>query len=347
MPFDILGRVEALNATNLTIREQARLELNPLDLAYRAIAPEVATDDVRLSEITAVDFRPTGGRREWNAQPRELPERLGPIQNAEMVPINFAHTIDEYRLTRLRLRARGMAQLVDADIIADVDRWAQITADSCDRQIERDFYETWFRNQLTVRDPVTGDSIVVSANIAATRYVAAATTLAGAANAYTDFMGYLRAANAAMGSVGVARMRQARLLDILADAPAQNGDTMSLMGLQQRLNAEGFGAVTIAVDERTYDDPADGGSVFNAAYYVPTDRIAFQPADGRVGTTYVAPVARAFDYVDADRLRGLGRLNGVATFAHPVNDGKGLRIESQKNAISLLEERRVYVVTGV
>lgn len=344
MPFDFLGRIDALDPANLTIREQVRLAENPNDLRWRAIFPKVDAPSVKLSELSLVDFRPAGGRREWNAQGLEIPEILGTRIDAEMVPINPTHHLDERRLQHLRERVGNTGELYNRGVIKDVDSWASALADAADRQIERDAFELWFQNQVVIKDPKTGTTETVSGVYAASRYVAASATFAAATNAYTDFMGYLRDARSVLGSVGAVRLRQARLTEILADAPAASGDTMSLRGLQERLNAEGFGTVAIVVDERTYDELDDGGSAYTQSYYVPTDRMAIQPATGVVGRTHFAPVTRAYDYMDTDAVE---TLNDFSVFYGEKNDGKTLLIEAQANALALPVESAVYVVTGI
>lgn len=344
MPFDYLGRVEAINPTNLTIRERTRLASNPLALRYRDIFPRVPTPSIKVSEIEEVEYRFGGGRREWNAQGREIPTLLGPRIDAEMVPINPTKHFDERYLQRLGERARGMDALVQRDVISDVDGWATILSDAADRQLEIEGFQAWFQNQITVMDPKTGTTVTMGAGVDASRYVAAGTTLAAATSAYTDFMGYLADAQATLGSVGAVRMRRARLNEILADAPAFAGDQMSVAGLQQRINDEGFGTVEIIVDERTYEAFDDGGSASTTSHYVPADRIAFQPATGVVGRTFVAPVERAYQYVDRERVDANG---GVAVFYSPQNDGKTLLVEAQENSLILPLEPYVYVVTGV
>jgi hypothetical protein len=344
MAFDILARTAALSPTNLTLREVARLEQNPNDLRWPGIFPRVPADSTSIRELSTVDFRPLGGRREWNADGREIIEVLGPLMEAEMVPINPTRHLDEYRMQKLRERAGGFAQLIDAGIVKDVDQWSTALADAADRQIEYDAFRGWFYNSFTVMDPKTGSTTTVALGIASSRYVAAGTTLAAATNAYLDFIGYARAARAALGSLGGVRFRQAALDEILADAPAFSGDRMTLAGLRQRMNDEGFGNFQFMVDERTYDTWTDGGSAYTQAYYVPADRMAFQPANGRVGSTFFAPVTRAYDYIDRDRVRNI---QNFTIFYSSQNDGKTLKVEAQANAISLPREQDTYVVTGI
>lgn len=344
MAFDFLGAVEALSPANLTIREQARLDANPNDLRWRAIFPYQDAPSVRLSELSAVDFRPIGGRREWNADGREIPELLGARANFEMVPINPTRHLDERRLQFLRERAQGVSELLTRGVVKDVDGWATALADAADRQIEYDAFQVWAYNRFVVMDPKRGDTVTVNAGIDASRYVAAATTLAGATNAFTDFMGYLADAQTRMGSIGAVRMRRARLNDILADAPAFQGDRLTLAGLQERINNEGYGDVRIVIDERTFHDFVDGGSATTTGYYVPADRLLFQPAGGVVGQTHFAPVTRAYDYMDPNVVQNI---QDFTVFYSEQNDGKTLKVEAQANALPVPIEQYVYVVTGV
>lgn len=339
MPFPVLARTEALSPANLTIRERVRLAENPNELRWPALFPRVEAESVKLSSITGTDFRPAGGRREWNAQGREIPEVLGPIQEAEMVPINPTHHIDERRLQNLRERAGGMAQLIDAGVVKDVDQWATFLANAADIQIEVDAFQAWFLNQITVMDPKTGTTTTVNVGTSSDRYVQAASALT-----YLEFMGHLENAQAALGSLGAVRMRRSVVGGILATAPAFSGDRMSLAGLRERVNNEGFGDVAIVIDERTYDAFTDGGSATTATKYVPADRIAFQPADGRIGNTHDAPVTRAYDYMNPE---SVGGANGVTVFYSEKNDGKTLMVEAQRNALSLPDPQRVYVVYDV
>lgn len=349
MPFDFLTRIAALTPANLTIRERTRLAQNPNDLRWRSIFPKVEVGSVSLAEISDVDFRPLGGRREWNADGREIPDVVGPVRNVEMIPINPTKHLDERRLQRLRERAANpngglIEQLYTGGIIKTVDDWATVLADAADRQIEYDAFRAWFFNQIVVKDTKSEASVTVSAGVAADRYVAASATLAASPNAYLAFMGYLSDAEAKMGSVGVARMRRARINEILADAPAVAGDRMSLAGLTERIEREGFGTVALVADERTYDEFTDGGSATTSANYVPLDRMAFQPANGVVGATSFAPVTRAWDYMDAG---DVSNINDFTVFYSEENRGKTLVEEAQANALPLPTEANTYVVTGI
>lgn len=346
MPFNWLDQIAALTPANLTIREQARLAENPLDLRYRAIFPRVDAPSVKLSSITTIDFRPTGGRREWNAQGREIPEKLGPAREFEMVPINPTHHIDERQMQLLG--EAGVEELVRRGIIGGLTTWPTRLADAAERQIERDAFEAWFSGIITVMDPKTGQTVTVSLGFdQATSYPTAGTAWDDPGeNAYDNLLAGLQAAQSKFGSVGGARTRRAVIREIVADAPdGPNGLRPTVTSLQDRVREEGFPDVVLTIDERTYDAWTDGGHATTATNYVPAGLIAYQPANGVVGQTHVAPVTRAYDFLTGGN-RSLA--NGVVIFRSEKNDGKTLLIEAQENALSLPEEQFVYVEdTGI
>lgn len=349
MAFDILGRIEELSPTYLTLRERARLELNPNDLRWRVQAPIRRVNSIKIGEFTTVDFRPAGGRRDWHAQPREIPQVLGTPRTWEMIPVNPSRTWNERDLQLLQERAQtprgGFVQaMYDEGIIDDVDTTATTLANASDVQVERDWYQSWFYNLLTVKDTKSNKAATVAIGNDASRYVAAPSTFAAAANAYTMFIDLLRDARTKLGSLGGVRFRQSLLTQILLDAPAVNGDRATLASLRQRLSDEGLGEIALTVDERTYHDFVDGGSAYTEQFYVPSDRMAVVPANGVVGTTYVAPVTRAWKYVDPSRVSDVRDF----TIFHDSRDGgRTLVQEAQINALSIPNEQFVYVVTGL
>lgn len=342
MPFNWLDQIAALTPANLTIREQARLAENPLDLRYRAIFPRTPASSVRLSSLTTVDFRPTGGRREWNAQGREIPEKLGPRREFEMVPINPTHHIDE-RAMQL-LRESGVEELLRRGIIGSLETWPQRLADAAERQLEAEAFEAWATGTIVVMDPKTGATVSVALGFdAGTSYIAEPTIWSNAGiNAYDRFLVHIQAAQAKFGSVGAARMRRAVAAEIVKDAPdGANNSRSTITTLQERVREDGFPNFNLVVDERTYHTFTDGGSATSAANYVPAGLVMFQPSNGQVGQTHVAPVTRAYDFLSGGNRSAA---NGVVIFRSEKNDGKTLLIEAQENAIALPEEQFTYVV---
>ncbi len=343
--FDFLHAIEELSDQNLTIREQARTAENPLDLRYRAIFPRTPAPSIKLSEITTVDFRPNGGRRDWNAQGREIPEKLGPSREFEIVPINPTHHIDERAMHKLS--ESGMQELIRRGIIGAVSTWPSRLADAVERQLEAEAFEAWYTGQITVMDPKTGTTALVGLGFDTDSYPTAGTAWDdGGEDAYLNLLTAIQAAQTKFGVVRVARTRRNVVNAIVADAPdGPNGLRPSVSSLESRIREEGFPDFQLVIDERTYDRFNDGGSAHTATNYVPAGLIAFQPASGQVGRTHVAPVVRAYDFLSAGN-RSLA--NGVAIFKTPKNDGKTLMIEAQENSIVLPEEQFTYVVdTGI
>lgn len=343
--FDFLTRLPDLAPVALTIREQARLEMNPLDLRYPAIFPQENVDSIRISDITTVDFRPLGGRRAWNADGREQVEKVGPLRDIEIIPINPTHHIDERALQILR--EPGIQLLVEKGVIRDVNRWVPALADAAERQVERDAFEAWFTNQITVYDTKSAANITVAAGINGARFVTEGTTwntTVGDANSgYLRFMFHLQKARQMMGSVGPVRLRQATADVIVRSAPALiPGYVATLADVQDRIRKEGFPSFTFVIDERTYDKPNDGGVATTQTNYVPAHKVGFQPATGVVGRTFRAPVVRAYDFVETAGRRL--NVNDVAIFLSPLNSGKTLLIEAQSHKLSLPDEQYTYVV---
>jgi hypothetical protein len=342
MPFSWLDQIASLSPTNLTIQEVTRTNENPLDLRYRAIFPRVPTDSVKLSSITTVDFRPIGGRREWNAQGREIPEKLGPARNFEMVPINPTHHIDERRLQLFG--ESGVAELLRRGVIGSLQTWPTRLADATERQLEYEAFAAWYNGTITVMDPKTGNTVTVAMGFdQATTYPTAGTAWDDPGeDAYDNFLAALQAAQTKMGAVGAARMRRPVAREINLDAPnGPNGLRPTITTLQERVREEGFPDIQLIIDERTYDTWTDGGSTTTVANYVPAGKIAFQPANGQVGNTHVAPVVRAYDFLTGGN-RSLAQ--GLVIFRSEKNDGKTLLIEAQQNALALPDEQRTYVV---
>lgn len=332
---------------NLTVYQAARSADNPLDLRYPGIFPDVPTNSISLSSITLVDFRPAGGgRRDWNAQPREVVEKFGPKRDFEMTPIEFSHHINEREMQKFG--EAGIKELVQRGIVAGLEKWPSLLADAVQRQKERDAFEAWFTNQITVLDTKSNALETVALGFdTATCYITAVTAWDDAgADAWENFLASTQEAYQKFGSVGAARMPRKVMNAIVADAPNGNlGIAPTKATVEERLTAEGFSNMKLLTDDRKYDGFTDGGSATTAAYYVPAGAIGFQPGDGRVGNTFVAPVTRAYDYLSSGN-RSMA--NGTAVFKNEKNDGKTLQITAQENCLSMPEELRVFVVnTGI
>jgi len=344
--FSWLDQLESLNLTNLTIREQTRSADNPLNLRYRTLFPRVPTDSVVVSTIEKVQNRFTGGRRDWNAQGRELPDNLGPTSRFEMVPINPTKHMDERYLQRLG--ERGAQDLIRAGIMKDVSAWATELTDATERQLEVEAFEAWLTGLITVMDPKTGATVTVSLGYGTDEYPTPGTAWDDPAeDAYVNLLAGLQAATQKFGqNVGGVRAHRTIWSAIVADSPdGVGGLRPTFNALRDRVREEGFPDFDMIVEERTYDKWADGGTDTTTEYYLPDGLIAYQPADDRIGNTHVAPVVRAYDFLSGGN-RSLA--NGVVIFRSEKNDGKTLLNEAQQNALVVPEQSRVFVEdTGI
>ena len=343
MPFDFLGKVTGLTAADLTVREQARLAQNPLELRYRAIFPRAEATSLTVSQLTRPDTRFAAEYREFNADGREIPEVLGPKVDAEMVPMTATHHIDEKRLAKLRAPNPRIARLVEDGVIGDVRTWPTRLTNAVDWGLEYTAFTMWATNTITVKDPKTGTSTTVSRGISSDRYITESTAWNdGSVNAYDRLLFRISEAQRLIGSVGAVRMRRATAEAVRADAPnGPNALRPTLANIADRLSEEGFGQITLIIDERTVDVFTDGGSAYSSTNLIPAEKVLFQPADGVVGATYDFPVTRAYEYVSQDHRVNL---RDVVVWYTPQNNGKTLLIEAERIALPLTDESKTYVV---
>ena len=343
MPFDFLGKVTGLTAADLTVREQARLAQNPLELRYRAIFPRAEATSLTVSQLTRPDTRFAAEYREFNADGREIPEVLGPKVEANLVPMTATHHIDEKRLAKLRAPNPRIARLVEDGVIGDVRTWPTRLANAVDWGTEYTAFTMWATNTITVKDPKTGTSTTVSSGISTDRYITESTAWNdGSVNAYDRLLFRLGEAQRLMGSVGAVRMRRATAEAVRADAPnGPNALRPTIANIADRLSEEGFGQITLIIDERTVNVFDDGGSAYTPTNLIPAEKVLFQPADGIVGATYDFPATRAYDYVSQDHRVNL---NDTVVWYSEQNNGKTLLIEAEAIRLSLTDEQRVYVV---
>jgi hypothetical protein len=351
MAFDWLQRQEALRAASLTIREQARLAENPLDIRWPVLAPLTNTRSIRIREIRpTLDFRPAGAaRRAWNADVRELPERHGPTRDLEMIPLGYKKLYGER--TQQLMGEQG-ADTIQADlltrqgIIRGVDEWATFASDAVYTDLEAEFFAGWFGNVITVMDPASSTTVTVGAGIAGADFHVEPTIWTDVSvNAWDRFIFHALAARKRFKrAVAGVRTRSEVIAQILADSPVNpQGYRMTQREAEGRLSEFGAGTITFVPDDRQYDRLTGPGGDTTPTYYVPDGMLAFQPDDGVVGQTYAAPVVRAYEQLGQNNVRQ-GRANNVVVIYSEENGGKTLKQEVQMNAISLADPDRVYTV---
>lgn len=344
--FDILARLETLNAVNLTIREQVRLASNPDEFRWPALAPRVATNSLKIRDFTKRGLRLTAEYRAWNANGRELFDVTGALSEWEILPLTAKKTFDEKRLLELSLPDPTIRQLVDNGIVADVDEWTSRLADAVWRKLEAAFFQHWYTNTFTVMDPQTGTVVTEGLAIDASRYVTEGAAWTSAAyptgTAWSRFLFHVSECTRLFGvQPGAARMRQAVYDAIVGSAPpAANNVLTTELTVADRLRERGINTRLI-VDERTYDKPTDGGTGYTETYYVPQGKVAFQPADGRVGNTPSVAASRGGKEITSDRRINL---RDVTIWHTSLNRGQSLLLEAENIAVPMPENDRTYVV---
>jgi hypothetical protein len=343
MPFDLLYRLRELRPDNLTIREQARLEENPLDLRWQALFPRRPVNSLKIRDITKVELRLTAEYRAWNANGRELWEAIGPQTEWEILPLTASKHFDEKRMLELGLPDPSIRALVDNGLVADVDRWASLLADAVHRKIEATAFQEWYNNSFSMMDAVTGSVITGPLGFSATRYITEATAWNnGAVNAYDRFVYHTgQATRLQGGQPGVFRTRQIVLEEVVKDAPqGANAMRPTITNVQDRLSEQGI-ATLILADERTYDKSTDGGQATTITNYVPAGKGAFQPRDGRIGTTPSVPATRGGKELVTNKKVNL---QDVTVWYSELNRGMTLLEEAENIAVPMPEEPRLYVV---
>jgi|SRR5881394_1176272 len=343
MPFDLLYRQQRLAPVNLTIREQARLIDNPLDLRWPALFPRVGTNGLKIRDLTKSELRLTAEYRTWNADGRELWDAIGPMSEWEILPLTATKHLDEKRMLELSLPDPTMRQLVDNGVLADVSMWATRLADAVHRRLEAASFNAWLSNQFTVMDPVTGTAITTALGFSGTRYGTAGVAWTGGTSgtAYGNFVLQVAASRVKLGGdPSVARMRDATFQVIVSSAPAgPNAIRPTVTNVQDRLADQGI-RTAIVVDERTYDKSTDGGQATTVTYYVPTGKIGFQPPDGRIGNTFSVAASRGGAEIMGDKRVNL---QDVTVWYQEQNDGKTLKLSGENIAVPMPEEQRIYV----
>lgn len=342
MPFDALYRLQKLSAVNLTIREQARLEENPLDLRWSALFPRRPATSLKIRDLTRAELRLTAEYRAWDAQGRELWEKIGPATEWEILPLTAKKTFGEKRLLEFSLPDPSIAQLVDNGLIKDVDAWATTLADAVHRKIEAAGFQGWYVNTFSMMDPVTGGVVTGPLGFDAARYVTEGTAWNGAVNAYDRYVIQVGLATRKMGGQpAIFRTRQAVIEEVVKDAPlGPNAIRPTITNVQERLAEQGIRTQMLA-DERTYDKSIDGGQATTETFYVPAGLGAFQPAGGAVGSTPSVAATRGGKQLVGQR--GVN-LQDVTIWYTELNRGTSLVEEAENIAVPMPDEKNIYVV---
>lgn len=351
--FNWLEQEKLLTNAALTVRAQAVPPNDTGRLKWDIFFPRRDVPSVDLHEITPVTFRPAAERREWNAPSKKIVLKTPNLRDISMIPIEGAHTIEEYELQKLAERTFGpntpqFRAILGADI---PDRVVFLTLANY-RRIELDAFQAWALGQVTVRNPLNpASSYTMSFGFNAARYTTAGTAWNVTANAYNDFIAWLRTVSTTLvnGFQGV-MLRQATLNEIVADAPNpfsfQAGIQPTIDQVEQRIQQTLGIAFRFVVNEDTVDVFSGGGQATVQTKVWTTGRVAVIPAgNGQVGDTAFAPVVRAMQIAGGAPGSGID-VNGMTAYRESVNNGRGLLIEVQCNALTVPNEQQVAVINA-
>jgi hypothetical protein len=345
--FSWLAAADRLQPAALTVQAQA---LPPDDLG-RLLWDEFYNRDpvpsVDLSGLTALDYRPTADRREWNAPGRRVPILTPGTQQISMVPIEANFVIDEKEMQRLFERAVGNEQIVRDQVSADVPKRTDLITMACWRRLEYDAMRAWATGQIIQRNPENAaETFALSFGFSSTRYTTAGTAWNDASvNAYDLFLAWYEGAERLAGPGAGAMVRLATFKAILADAPAlQGGVKMTRSALTSRIQDDTGKAFDFFINESSVDVFDDGGLAFTRTNVWPAQKVAFVPQGQKIGRVAFAPVLRAWEIArDAGPGAGID-VNGVTVFHETRNAGKELEVQAQLNAFPVPSEQLCVVI---
>jgi hypothetical protein len=334
----------------LTVRVQARATDDQGIILSPAFFPRAEARSVRLADITTLDARPVADRREWNAPGRKIALEVPSFREMEMLPVESYFDMYEQEMQKLIEGTNGneavLRQIVGPDIPKRTDGLATANV----RRVDLDAFRAWALGSVTVRDPqgATPDR-VVSFQFSTDRYVTptAWTGTPSTGTAWTQFMAETKNARRLIGPLRGAVMRDSTYTALQYTAPLATGQTypLSRTQLEEIISREYPGPFAIIVFEDTVQEYTDGGLSKTSVNIWPANRVAWIPADGIVGSTYYAPSVTGFQLAGANPGFQID-VRGQVVVRTVVNEGKGLIVRCQVNALAVPNEQKVYVVNA-
>lgn len=342
--WDWLTKSKTLSAAALTVRAQTLPPDDNGELLYPLFFEKAAVNSMDAQEIVTLDTRPVASRREWNAPERRLNLELPETRDLEFVPIGADHLIGEKEIDALQNRVDGNEQAFRSIIGADIPSRAEMLATACHRQMELDCFEVWTKGTLTQVDPQTGNTYAVSYNIESGRIQTAGTAWSAAANAYNEFIAWLKDAYRACGSLEGVLAKSDVYDTILADAPQVNGLALRGADLVQRIKDDArIPNFEFFEHNGSVDLHANGGTKKVRTDVFPDRRLVAIPRGGRVGKACFAPVARARE-IARQIPEAKINIRDVTIFYFGENDDKALKIVAQMNAYPLINDGKVFSI---
>ncbi|HRH40395.1 MAG TPA: hypothetical protein PKY82_02035 [Pyrinomonadaceae bacterium] len=342
--WDWLTKSKTLNAAALTVRAQRLPENDNGKLLYPLFFKKTNVKSMEAHELVSLDYRPVAGRREWNAPERRIDLPIPAQRDLEFIPIGADHMINEKEIDRISNQVDGNEQVFRNLIGADIPSRAEMLAMACKRQMELDCFEAWTDGTLTQVDPQTGNYYVVSYGISSDRIQVAGTAWSAAANAYLEFIDWLKDAKQAIGPLEGVLAKSDVYDTILADVPQINGLPLRGDDLLKRIKDDAqidrFGFFE---HNGTVDKFINGGRKKTRVDVFADRKMVAIPRGGIVGDAAYAPVARARE-IARQMPQAKINLNDVTIFYFGENDDKALKIVAQLNAYPAIEEQNVFSI---
>ena len=325
----------------LTVRAQALPPLDTDRLLYPIFFPEAPAPSVKLSNLLSTDFRPAADRREWNQRGRLIPIQTPRAQNLEMIPVESYFKVAEYEIQNL-VETTGadeaaIKRLMGVSIPARVD--ALVNANR--RRIEFDCFEAWAFGTITALDPQTAATTTVSYGFDVTRY----TNVDWVTGPYAKFIAWVEAGADRLGAPPRGAITTRNIYEAIRTNAPQGLQALKLTRSQfedQVTNDLGFD-FTFYIAEHQLDKPTTGGVMgFTRTRVWPAERIALVPAGVSIGTTRLAPIARAYQiaalHPDAEV-----DVRGMSVFKEIAGNGREATFECQINAFPVPDENNIWV----
>jgi len=338
--YSFVDKIKTLGSGAVTVREQARIAENPDQLRWNTLFPRVSAPSIKLSELYAPQHRPMADRRPWEAGGRVITVKNPKLREVEMLPIEGKINYGEREMQLMIEQHAGNQAIMANQLKLDIDLIVSHLNDANNRRIEKDAFESWLNNQVTVRNPVTGGSTVVPLNYDAARYI---TEDWSGTNAYTLFLAAIRYAIRTLPNVVGCMMRESTYSHIVTNGPSVPGSTAPMTRTQflQNLTGELGQPFGILVDERSADEYQGADTTVTSVNYFTAQKVAFLTSSP-IGNTHFAPVARAYNFMN-DIPTSLRNANGFWTFIESQNSGKNLEVQAQVNALTIPNENNVLV----
>lgn len=341
--MDILEILNDLNAFELTAVEQARTEENLPELRWDAYFPGRDVNSVKLGEVTIVETREIGDRREWNADGRFIPGKKPKVRELEMVPMETWFQIGEREMQELGESTNGNRELMIQAAKASIPQRTTNIVDAILRGLEYESFQAWATGQIIAKNPQTGTHYAASLQIDAARYITPGSAWTDS-NAYDKLIEFLTDAETVMGAFSGVYLRRAEFAKIQKSAPrlTTNEVRMTPAQIEDRIAQEFGQDFRFVIDERVVERFTGSGNTTATTKIWPTGKIAAIPAGGTVGSMLKAPQFRA--QMRNDIPESVIDRNGIFVYPQSLNDGKAIKIQAQANWVPFPDEQKIYVV---